>query len=221
LPKSRAKTEQGLPARRSRRKEQPTPLYAERRRELLAAAALTFRDLGYQAANLGDVAKRAGVNRASVYYYFSTKEDVLIELISGPLLLNTRRMGRIVRGSEPAAEKVAMAIRDLMSSFDYNYPALTIYFEERFDHILAKSESAQHRNLLRAQERYLALWRKLLEQGREAGELRFEGSPRIATFIIIGMIMHTSRWYRAGGGMSGEQIGAVYTRTILDGMLPR
>jgi AcrR family transcriptional regulator len=211
----------GLPARRSRRKEQPTALYAERRKELLAAAAIAFRDLGYQRATLGDVAKQAGVNRASVYYYFSTKEDALLELISGPLLLNTRRMGKILRSDSSSAEKVGLAIADLMAAFDDNYPALTIYFEERFDRILAESTSPRHGELFNALRRYLKMWEQLLEQGRESGELQFEGSARITSFMIMGIITYTSRWYRPGGSLTTQEISKIYTKQVLNGLLPR
>ena len=212
---------QGLPARRSRRKERPTALYSERRKELLAAAAIAFRDLGYQGATLGDVAKQAGVNRASVYYYFSTKEDALLELISGPLLLNTRRMGKILRSDRPSAEKVSMAIGDLMAAFDDNYPALTIYFEERFDRILAESSSSRHTELFSALRRYLEMWEQLLEQGRKKGELQFDGTARITSFMVLGIITYTSRWYRPDGDMSTQEISELYTKLVLNGIKPR
>jgi AcrR family transcriptional regulator len=55
---------------------------AERRREILDAAAFVFGERGYEAATLVDVADRAGVSAGTVQYYFGTKAALFNEVLS-------------------------------------------------------------------------------------------------------------------------------------------
>ena len=50
---------------------------AATRRKILDAAARTFRDKGYAATTLNDIADAAEIRAASLYYYFRSKEDLL------------------------------------------------------------------------------------------------------------------------------------------------
>jgi AcrR family transcriptional regulator len=53
---------------------------AEQTRAAIAEAALAlFRERGYEAATMRDIAKRAGVSTGSAYYYFSSKEELIKE----------------------------------------------------------------------------------------------------------------------------------------------
>ena len=57
-------------AKRSRK----TP--AERRAELMDAAALVFLEKGYEAATVADITGRAGSSHGTFYVYFDSKEDI-------------------------------------------------------------------------------------------------------------------------------------------------
>jgi AcrR family transcriptional regulator len=210
-----------LPERRARRRDEPTRISADRTHQIFAAAAKSFQDLGYHGASLADIAERAGLSRASMYYYFPTKEALLMELIREPLTENTRRMEEIVASEGTAATKIDAAIRDLMRSFDHYYPALNIWFDERFDRILADSGSPEQLEILQTQSHYVDLWVKLLSDGQDHGEIQAAAMPRLVSFVILGIIVYTSRWYQAGGPLTAEDVGAMFSKLILNGLLPR
>jgi AcrR family transcriptional regulator len=54
----------------------------ERRSQLLEVAREVVLRHGYRKANLGDVAREAGVSRATVYNYFSSKEALLRAIVA-------------------------------------------------------------------------------------------------------------------------------------------
>ena len=58
---------------------------AARREAILAAALDEFSSLGFEAARLDDVAKRAGVAKGTIYLYFRDKESLFQELIRAML----------------------------------------------------------------------------------------------------------------------------------------
>ena len=49
--------------------------YVAKRTELLRIAARLFKEQGYQSTRLVDIAKEAGLDRATVYYYVGSKEE--------------------------------------------------------------------------------------------------------------------------------------------------
>src|SRR2546423_13784063 len=57
----------------------PTPL--PRRDDVLAAGTVEFVERGFSSVSVTDIAKRAGMTPAAVYYHFPTKEDVLLALV--------------------------------------------------------------------------------------------------------------------------------------------
>lgn len=54
----------------------------DRERRILAAASALFRDLGYEAARIEDIAERAELAVGTLYNYFGTKGDLLVAIVS-------------------------------------------------------------------------------------------------------------------------------------------
>ena len=71
--------------------------YQQRRAELVAAAARVFRRKGFRAAKLQDIAAEVGIDRASVYYYVSGKDelfqDVVLEAVRDNVAMAERLAG--------------------------------------------------------------------------------------------------------------------------------
>jgi AcrR family transcriptional regulator len=53
----------------------------ERRKQILRAARAVFISKGYIAARVEDVAKRAGLSKGAVYFYFSSKRELFTALV--------------------------------------------------------------------------------------------------------------------------------------------
>lgn len=54
-----------------------------RRQAIIAAAAEVFSEVGFDAASMSEISARAGGSRVTLYNYFSTKEELLFEVILG------------------------------------------------------------------------------------------------------------------------------------------
>lgn len=66
------------PVKRTRRPRQAT---AERRAEILRAAAHTFGSKGYKTGSLAEVAEQVGITHAGVLHHFGSKEQLLVEVL--------------------------------------------------------------------------------------------------------------------------------------------
>src|SRR6187402_2459530 len=75
----RAKTPPKAGARKPRQPRQAT---AERRAEILRAAANTFGSKGYMSGSLAEVAEQVGITHAGVLHHFGSKEKLLLEVLA-------------------------------------------------------------------------------------------------------------------------------------------
>ena len=55
--------------------------YLAKRAELVEIAAGQFKQSGYRATTLAEIGRKAGLDRATVYYYFGSKEELFREIL--------------------------------------------------------------------------------------------------------------------------------------------
>jgi len=53
-----------------------------RRAEICRTAAQIFRDRGYDATSVSDIARALGMTKAGLYHYFDSKEALLFEIMT-------------------------------------------------------------------------------------------------------------------------------------------
>src|SRR3954470_12301411 len=71
--------------------------------EILAAAARIFREKGYHAASVRDIAESVGLLKGSLYHYIRSKEELLARLFDGALEGTVRELDLIASRDATAA----------------------------------------------------------------------------------------------------------------------
>jgi AcrR family transcriptional regulator len=87
----------------SRGSAPPTPHGT--RQEILRAALRLFSERGYDAATIDDVAEAAGYTKGAVYWHFSSKDDLLVEVFEAWTREGMANLAAALR--RPLAERVA------------------------------------------------------------------------------------------------------------------
>ena len=89
---------------------------AEARSRLLAAAESIFADKGFDAASIREISSAAGVNLASIKYYFGDKEGLYVEAVkqAHTQTCNNEPMLEFPVGMEPRA-KLELFIREMVN----------------------------------------------------------------------------------------------------------
>jgi AcrR family transcriptional regulator len=185
-----------------------------RREEMLAAAAELFYEHGYAATSTADIAERMGIQRGSVYYYFDTKEGLLLELIEDVYRHALASLARVQATDADAIGKLRALIADHVHAFtDRLIPGAIVINESR-------SLSAQNRDRLRRDaEAYEAGIVELLVEGQAAGLIRSELDRRLASLTILGALNWVHRWYRPGDPASPAEIGGQFAEVLLGGLV--
>ena len=84
------------------RTAKPAP---QRRAEILDTAQRLFTTRGYQSTSVEDILTQIGIAKGTLYYHFSSKEEILRALIARIADGIAERAGAIAAGPEPAVRK--------------------------------------------------------------------------------------------------------------------
>jgi TetR/AcrR family transcriptional regulator, cholesterol catabolism regulator len=197
------------------------PAYQERRDAIRAAAGRVFHRQGFAATKLTDVAEEAGMDRASLYYYVGSKEQLFREVVSDAALANIVEAERIAETEAPARERLARLIASLMTSFERHFPYLYVLVQEDFqklNHHADETDSEWMTVLRDWNDRYVNAVKSVVSQGLRSGELRSSLPPGIIANALIGMVDSSHMWFRPNGMMDAAEIGAGMADMLLDGL---
>lgn len=91
----------------------------ERRKEILVTARNLFIHNGYDQTSINDILKIVGIAKGTFYYYFSSKEEVLQEIIMDIVFEGAVRAERILQDSSiPLLRRIVMAIMAQAPEFE-------------------------------------------------------------------------------------------------------
>ena len=192
----------------------PNPQPATRRDELLELAAAMFAERGLRATTVRDIADSAGILSGSLYHHFSSKEEMVDEVLRTFLTWLLDRYQHIV-DTEP--NPLARLKGLFMASFDaieHRHAEVVIYQDE------AKRLSSQPRfsYVEELNQRHRAMWLDVLNEGIEQGYFQ----PGIDVDLVYRFIRDTTwvsvRWYQPGGPLTAEQVGKQYLAIVLGGI---
>ena len=181
-----------------------------RSKEILRAALRGFREQGYHATTLDDIAERLGVGKTALYHYFPDKESILYACHQESLA----ELDRIIKGAkalETAAERLGFVIREHVRVMTDTLEGSPLAFE-----VSALSPERQ-RDVIAARDRYERALRRIIAQGVEDGEFR-PVNPKIAVFAILGAINWIARWYRPEGSLQADELGAEFAHHLVGGL---
>jgi AcrR family transcriptional regulator len=163
--------------------------------EILDAALAIFKERGFAATRLEDVAARAGVTKGTIYLYYPSKEELFKAVVRGELVPNIERLEEAVNEPGPAAPLLerlfTMWMREIVPSPVSVLPKLVL------------AEAGNFPDLARfyletAVRRGLRLIASILRRGIDRGEFRPMDVDHVV-YCIIGPLLLTVLWKHSLG----------------------
>ena len=182
-----------------------------RRAEIRHAALRAFRDKGYHATTLDDIAEHVGVRKTALYHYFPDKEAILYECHLESLAEVRRLMAIASKSAESAAERLALVIREHVRVMIEILEGSPLAFE-----VTALSPERQD-EVIQARDKYERGLRKIIDNGVKSGEFRPVDS-KIAVFAILGAINWIARWYNPEGAVQAPELGDQFADYLVGGL---
>ena len=196
------------------RTDGPASQAPTRRDELLELAATMFAERGLRATTVRDIADSAGILSGSLYHHFSSKEEMVDELLRGFLDWLFERYQEIVATEPNPLERLKGLFMASFEAIEDRHAQVVIYQDE------AKRLSGQQRfsYVEERNKEQRKMWVDVLNQGIEEGYFR----PDLDVDLVYRFIRDTTwvsvRWYQPGGPLTAEQVGRQYLAIVLGGI---
>jgi AcrR family transcriptional regulator len=211
--------ESGIGRRRATAQHEGNPTYRAKRSEMIKAAALLFTQKGFEATTLTDIAEASGTERATLYYYFASKEEVLREAVGDVSQRNLDMVERVRASSLGAEERIALFVENTMRSYDENYPQVFLYIQQDMTKVGATSDEWA-RTMVRQSRAFEDALLGLIRDGVEDGTFRADLEVEIVAKSLWGMLNWTHRWHRPGQ-TEPDAIARTFVTIFLRGALVR
>jgi AcrR family transcriptional regulator len=170
-----------------------------------------FAERGYHATSIRDIAAGAGIQSASLYAHFASKESLLAELVMLAHDVHHRALVSALMDAGPDPVDQLRALIRTHVVMHCRLPKLaTVANHER--HHLSPEALAPAATLRRASEQ---LGEEVLARGVVRGQFQLV-NDEIAVLAVSSMGVAVSGWYpQRGAGLSPEEVGDVYATLAL------
>lgn len=188
------------------------PAGEDKEAEIFAAAVRIFRQKGYHAASMQDLADAVGLQKASLYYYVSSKEDLLLSIYERLAGAFTRQLTELVAAPLTPTEKLRQAVESHVVALGEQLELFTVYLSEQ------NFLNGRPRARIRAEaERHAELLESILRDGIESHAFR-DCNVTVTARAIIGMCNWLYQWYSPEGKLAPREIAAIFGDLVLDGV---
>jgi AcrR family transcriptional regulator len=211
-------TSSNIARRRAAARDDARSGYVDRRREIVDAATKVFKERGFRGTTLSHVAEAMGADRASLYYYVSSKEELFQEIVTDAVKVNLAEATAIRDAEGTAPEKLRRIIEGLMNSYAEYYPVLYVLIQENLNHV-APERSDWADDMKRVNHEYERILIDIIQTGQDDGTFRSTAPAWLLAYGIIGMVGWTNRWFNPNESpIDAPEIGAAFADTLLLGL---
>lgn len=180
--------------------------------EIDRVIAHLFARKGYHSTSMRDIAHELGMNQASLYYYYKSKEEMLFRLMNGAMEDSLGVIEGICASDLSPEDKLSQVL-----NFYSRY-----FAGEQEREILLLSEmnslNEQHQKILNEKQRhYVQLFYSILQELTDQNKMK-PIHHTVATFAFFGMVHYTVRWYNRDGVISLEELANMFVEIFTRGI---
>lgn len=188
----------------------------DRREAVITTAARLFREKGYAATTVRDIADALGVTSAALYRYVTSKDDLLDAILDHAMAVGERHLEEALAAEGPPEERLRQVIRHhVLAVLDESAATMAVFFQEIG---LAGTHGRAGIDARRA--RYQDAIVRVFRAAAEHGVIETVDA-RVTAFGIMGIGNWLHRWYRPDGGLAPEAIADHFADVVLRGLLTR
>jgi AcrR family transcriptional regulator len=213
-----AKTNIGKRREANANADTSSAFYQERRKAIIDAAAEVFLERGYEAASLNVIAEKLGTDRASLYYYFGSKQELFREIVREAAEKSVTTAEAIAAKQGPADLKLREAFQSVMEAYSDSYPYMHVFLQENFPATVGTEDAWNAESREWARRYYMAI-RHIIQQGVDEGTFKPPLPIGVTTMGVLGTVNWAHRWYKPGGNLSPADIGDGFAKMILSGLV--
>ena len=178
---------------------------------VLSAAVDAFNEVGYHAATVRDIARRAGLSVAGIYHHHSGKQEMLVALLATTMeeLIWRNAAAREAGGDDPVA-RFGNQVRTLTLSHIYWQKPAAIGTTE-----MRSLEPENRRKIVALRATLQAHIQSDVDLAVRRGIFRTR-HPKEAVRAVVGMCLQAGQWYSPAGELTPERVAENIVEVALD-----
>jgi AcrR family transcriptional regulator len=185
-----------------------------RRQQIDDAASALFRERGYAATSVRDIAQALNIQGPSLYAHVASKEDVLWSIVNRAADRFNREIAPVlaVAANQGPADRLRAMIRAHVAVVTSSQKDAAVFLHEwRFLSRERREEMSMRRDA------YEALFRQVLSDGVDAGQFA-PVDVRLTAMSILSALNGIATWYRPDGPLSPEEIAEAHADLFINAL---
>ncbi|MCB9245219.1 MAG: TetR/AcrR family transcriptional regulator [Flavobacteriales bacterium] len=184
----------------------------DRKKEILSLAQALFREKGYAATSVRDIAAAAQVEPASLYSHIKGKEELLDAICFEMADKFLKAIGEVNDIYFDAVQKLAMAVKNHIQLLTEHPDASVVFLRDwRYLSDDRKDE------FIKLRDRYEEGFRAIVRKGVDEGAFN-EVDVRFAALTILSSLNWVVEWYHEEGKLQPNEIADQLTKFVLTGL---
>ncbi len=167
---------------------------------------------GYFATSISDIARGSGIQKASIYYHYASKEDLLYHILKATMQDLVHTLKRSLEPVTGVEQRLRAAVRG----------HVRFHLERQKENFIANSElrglKAEHyRDIVDVRDDYERIFQDLIREGADSGVFA-AGDIKILSYAILTLCTAGASWYNPGGRLKVDEIADIYENFIISGL---
>ncbi len=173
-----------------------------------------FEHKGFSETSIQDICDGLGVTKGTFYYYFTSKEELLMDIHLRYIDDMLRRQEQIINDPDKNSRtKLFDVVHMLIRTIERQGASARVFFRE-----MRHLNEERLASIVTKRNQFRANIETLLRMGVEAGEFRRNLNVKIAALGILGITNWSYQWFRPTGDMSDREVAEIFAAMILQGI---
>lgn len=183
-----------------------------RKEEIVIVASRLFKEKGYNAVSMRDIAQAMGIKAASLYNHIQGKQEILSTLILEVAKEFTLGMNTVMESRATPLEKITSVI-ELHIDITVNYSEGLAALNNDWMHL----ENEDLKDFVKMRENYEENFRKIIKEGIEKEEIKAH-HPEVILFSILSTLRSLYVWYQKRGKLDVNLLKKDMVAVLLSGI---
>jgi AcrR family transcriptional regulator len=184
-----------------------------KREVIIKEASKLFKEKGFNATSMRDLAERLGVEAPSLYNHIQSKSELLKIICNNVGDKFTAKVAEIERTKIPAIEKVEKLLR-------FHIHEMMNYYEEEYVsghewRYLKDPYLSEYREQRRDYRKHFAA---IIQQGIDQKEIKKEIDANTAVLILLNAITSIDQWHRIVHKVSSKELEENIITILIEGL---
>lgn len=179
---------------------------------IVKAGAALFREKGFGAASMRDLAENIGIEAASLYNHIRSKNEILESICFAIANRFTGYFDEVEKGTGTVLHKIETVLRFHIEQMIENHEEV-IVSDREWKHLDEPYLSNFHNQRRNYRKRFAAL----IEEGIKKGELKKIDAPT-AIITMLHAVNGIESWHRSTAKISAKELEDNMVRILIDGL---